>query len=180
MKILVVYESMYGNTHHIADTIGERLQTAGEVEVKSVDEAARSSLDGVGLLVIGGPTHVHGMSRPTTRQGAFDAAAKPGADVHLDEHATGEGLREWLDDLPRTSVAAAAFDTRMTGPVVFTGRASKGISRRLHQLGAHEIVEPESFLVDHQNHLEPGEDDHARTWAGHLAAELMVHEAATP
>lgn len=180
MKILVVYESMYGNTHHIADTIGERLEAMGEVEVMSVDEAARSSLDGVDLLVIGGPTHVHGMSRPTSREGAYEAAAKPESGLTLDEHARGEGLREWLDDLPRTHVAAAAFDTRMPGPTAFTGRASKGISRRLHQLGAHEIVEPESFLVDRQNHLVPGEDDHARTWAGHLAAELTVHQAATP
>ena len=179
MKILVVYESMYGNTHHVAETIGERLQAAGEVQVVSVEEAAKMPLDDIGLLVVGGPTHAHGMTRPSTRANAVDAAHKPDSDLVVDEHAYGEGLREWLDELPRTEVAAAAFDTRMSGPPAFTGRASKGIGRKLHQLGATQLVEPESFIVDHQNHLAPGEDDHARRWAQHLAEELIVHQAAT-
>ncbi len=179
MKILVVYESMYGNTHHVAETIGERLRAAGEVEVVSVDEAAKMPLDDIGLLVIGGPTHAHGMTRPTTRAGAVDAAHKPDSEFTVDGHALGEGLREWLDELPRTDVAAAAFDTRMPGPPAITGRASKGISRKLRHLGAHELVAPESFIVDRQNHLAAGEDDHARRWAQHLAEELIVHQAAT-
>ena len=36
MKVYVVYESMYGNTHRIAEAIGEGLGGLGEVVVGSV------------------------------------------------------------------------------------------------------------------------------------------------
>ena len=62
-----------------------------------VHEADPALLEGIDLVVIGGPTHAHGMSRPTTREGAVTAAEKPGSDLVLDPNAEGPGFREWFD-----------------------------------------------------------------------------------
>ena len=55
MKILVVYDSVYGNTERIARTIGAALP--GEVPVLGIGEADPSELTSADLLIIGSPTH---------------------------------------------------------------------------------------------------------------------------
>jgi hypothetical protein len=172
MNAVVVYESMYGNTHAIADAIAEGLGNEIPVRVLAVDQVEARDLEGVDLLVVGGPTHVHGMSRESTRKAAIEAAAKPGAALEVDADAEGPGLREWFDDLGVEVQHGAAFDTRMTGPSMFTGRASKGIARRLHAHGATLVVDPESFLVTKQNELLPEEAAHARAWGSSLAVAM--------
>ena len=64
---VVVYESMYGNTHLVADAIGAGLRPAFDVTVVPVTQAGPAILDGADLIVVGGPTHVHGMSRASKR-----------------------------------------------------------------------------------------------------------------
>ena len=39
MRALVVYESMYGNTHLVAEAIARGLRSAGPVQVASVADA---------------------------------------------------------------------------------------------------------------------------------------------
>jgi hypothetical protein len=179
MRAVVVYESMYGNTHLVAAAISQGLVGGGEVSVVPVDEATAELLDGADLLVVGGPTHIHGMSRPSTRKGAIDAAAKPDSGLTLDPDAEGPGLRDWFDALGSLDAEAAAFDTRMDGPPALTGRASKGIARRLRHHGLHLVEEPESFLVSKENHLEPGEEAHARAWGEKLAARFTDRSTPT-
>ena len=76
MKVVIVYESMYGNTHHVANAIGAGFDGVADVSVVAVDEASQQLVDTADLLVVGGPTHVHGMSRPSTRKAAVEALAK--------------------------------------------------------------------------------------------------------
>lgn len=177
MKALVIYESMYGNTHLIASAVGDGLREYGDVTVASVNDVGVDSVRDVDLMVVGGPTHAHGMTRATTRSGAVAAAEKPGAEVELDADpdAYGLGLREWFDSLDDLFTNAAAFDTRVEMPAAFTGRASKGIARRLRRHGATVIVEPESFFVTKANELEPHEEGRARDWGRHLGASLRTH-----
>ena len=69
------------------------------------------------LVVVGGPTHVHGMSSQRSRAGAEDMAAKDD-DLDLDPDAYGDGLRDWFEQLADDAGAdrlAAAFDTRVHG-----------------------------------------------------------------
>lgn len=168
---VVVYESMYGNTHLIAEAIADGLRTAGEVVVVPVDRAQPALLAGADLVVVGGPTHAHGMSRATTRRAAVDVARKPDSGVRLDPDAEGGGLREWFSSLGQLTGRAAAFDTRAHGPAVLTGRASIGIGKKLRQHGFEVVAEPMSFLVTKDNHLESGEADRARQWATQLVSE---------
>ncbi len=179
MRAVVVYESMYGNTHLIADAIASGLGHSLEVAVVSVHDVKPALADGVDLLVVGGPTHVHGMTRPNTRLAAIDSATKPDSALTVDPDAEGPGVREWLDSAgPRNALVdtrAAAFDTRVDAPAAFTGRASKGIAHKLRGLGCSLIVEPESFLVTKEAHLEPDEEAHARRWGATLGATLLLN-----
>ena len=166
MRAVVVYESMYGNTRALAEAIGEGLGAAYDVVVTPVSGAAPGTLEGAALLVVGGPTHAHGMSWPTTRRSAAESADRPSSGLALETDAPGQGVREWLASLGPLSMDGAAFDTRMHGPVAFTGQASRGISKALRRHGLEEIADPASFLVTKQNHLEPGELERARGLGG--------------
>jgi Flavodoxin len=177
MRAVVVYESMYGNTHLVADAIGAGLDAAFDVWVVPVSQADPAVLDGAGLVVVGGPTHVHGMSRESTRKAAVEAADKPASPLKLDPDAAGPGLREWFASLGHYPVKAAAFDTRMHAPAALTGRASKGMARLLRAHGFEVIAEPESFLVTKQDRLEPDETTRAREWGTKLAARIAPSPA---
>ena len=172
MRAVVIYESMFGNTHLVADAIGAGLAEAMEVDVVSVHDATAEVLDGAALLVVGGPTHVHSLSRPSTRESAAADAAKPEKGLALDPDAHGDGLREWFDTMTPFGGAAAAFDTRVDMPAALSGRASKGIAKRLRKEGCTLVAEPESFLVDRDSHLEPDEAERATAWAAQLAAAV--------
>ena len=185
MRVLVVYESMYGNTHAVAEGVGSGLRATADVTVVPVSRVHANDLIGVDLLVVGGPTHVHGVTTARSREAAIAAASKPGAEPSLDPDAEGPGLREWLDGLDVSGVSkAAAFDTRFDGPAIFTGRASRGIAHRLRGLGLELTAPPESFLVDRDNHLAPGANDTAVAWGELLARSLAnatgAHGTSTP
>lgn len=178
MRSVVVYESMFGNTHLIAEAIARGLRASGEVTVVPVEEATPDVLGTADLLVVGGPTHAHSMSRPSTRQSAVEQAHQPDSDLTLDPDAEGEGLREWFDELGSLTCAAAAFDTRIDLAAALTGRASKGIKKRLAHHGLDVVAKPESFFVEKDNTLHAGEADRAEAWGRSLAAAMAGTAAA--
>jgi flavodoxin len=167
MRAVVVFESLYGNTHAVADAVAEGLREGTQVEVVEVAEATPALVASADLLVVGGPTHMHGMSSDLSRKGALDDARKkdrPEPDVH------GPALRSWFGELEKSSgTRAAAFDTRIDKPKVLTGSAAKGISHRLHRHG-YKVVGEESFLIEGTDGpLQDGELDRARAWGRVLA-----------
>lgn len=169
MRALVVYESMFGNTQTIADAVAEGI--ARHVSVDAVEVGAAPATIGrdVGLLVVGGPTHAFGLSRPSTRADAPAKSARPLVSA-------GIGIREWIGALPAAParVAAAAFDTRIDRPRV-PGSAARGAAKRLRQLGFRLIAPAESFFVtDTAGPLVAGEVERAREWGAELGAELSL------
>jgi hypothetical protein len=170
MRAVVVYESMFGATHEVAAAVAVGLRERfDEVDVLPVAAADIAHVTTAALLVVGGPTHVHGMSRPQTRRSAVDEPSKYSTG-ELEPGASGIGVREWLDGLAGLSGQAAAFDTRMDGPAVLTGRASRGIARRLHQAGLSTVLPPESFIVEKGGRLREGEVSRAQAWGSRVAA----------
>ena len=175
MKAVIVFESMFGNTRQVARAIADGISEFGEAQVVCVVDGPPRPDDEIDLLVVGGPTHAWSMSRPSTRKSAPSYADKPGQDLTLEPGAaTGPGVREWLAQLPRRGVDAAAFDTRLDKPPMITGRASKAIGRALTKRGARLVARPQSFLVDNKNHLLPHELDRARDWGREVAAKVGV------
>jgi hypothetical protein len=174
MEVLIVFESMYGNTRAIAEAVAEGIG-AGLTSVQSVHEAGVPPAD-LELLVVGGPTHMHGLSSSFSRRMAAEAVKDEGHTA-LDPGATeGPGLRRWLRDLPRRSgTAAAAFDTRGDRSAHVTGSAARGIARRLSRHG-YEVERTESFFVDDsEGPLAEGELERARAWGAVLRELLPAH-----
>lgn len=169
MRSVVIYESMWGNTAAIAQTIARQLERFGDVRLVSVLEANSCVVEGADLVVVGGPTHVHGMSRASSRLSTAETEVIPGA-------ATGPGVREWLRDLPDgDGTWAAAFDTRIDKPRWLVGAASGGIAKRLRKRGYRLIATAESFLVtDSEGPLKPGEIERADAWTDQIAQHVVA------
>ncbi|HEU4354538.1 MAG TPA: flavodoxin domain-containing protein, partial [Actinomycetota bacterium] len=110
MRALVIYESMFGNTAEMGEAVAAALARHGiEVESGPISRFDAAALTGADLLVVGGPTHAHGMSSKGTRKAAVEDKRYP-SDREAD---AGPGIREWLSDLPAGSGRlAASFDTR--------------------------------------------------------------------
>ncbi|MCU0266410.1 MAG: hypothetical protein MUC45_09910 [Actinomycetia bacterium] len=164
MRVLLVVESHYGNTRKVADAVAEGL-LPHDVILEDVWQAVPPT-QVVDLLVVGGPTHAHGMSRAGTRRTAREDHPD-GQEVHA-------GIREWLDRLPAVERRpAAAFDTRIARPRLLTGSASHGMSRRLRQRGYRLLDASESFLVEaSEGPIAVGELERARAWGSRLAGLL--------
>jgi hypothetical protein len=158
MSTIVVYESIYGNTRAIALAVAEGL---GEATACSVDEAP-PNLQDADLLVVGAPTHMHGLSTSMSRRMAFEAGQEDGI-LGLEPH-DAPGVRQWLHELPtREGALAAAFDTRLDRSPAMTGGAARGIARRLRRRG-YKVLGSESFLVEDRPQTPPS--------VGNMAGEL--------
>ncbi|MFE6867254.1 flavodoxin family protein [Kitasatospora sp. NPDC057692] len=176
MHTVIVYESLYGNTREIAEAIAEGVHgadPAASVDCLPVAEASAERTGSADLLVVGGPTHLRGMSSGISRRMAAAAEArKEGREEAAREAratAEGEGLRTWFRHLPDTGpgTRAAAFDTR--GADEGSGGAAPGIAHRLERHHYAVVAEPEGFVVEGlDGPLRPGELDRARAWGAAL------------
>ncbi|HMG30474.1 MAG TPA: flavodoxin domain-containing protein [Jiangellaceae bacterium] len=167
MRALVVFESMFGNTQAIAEAVAAGLSSQLSVDAVEVGRASPALDEHVDLLVVGGPTHAFGMSRPRTRSSAAEQA-------ETGLVSTGLGLREWLETLDCAGATiAAAFDTRVDKPR-FPGAASHGAEKRLRRRGCTIAARGVSFFVEGvTGPLVAGEEDRARRWGESLAATVV-------
>ena len=179
MRPVVVYESMFGATRIIAEAIASGFTEYDENTVVRASEVGGSVLYDADLVVVGGPTHVRSMSRPSTRKGAPGYAKKHGRNLALEPGAIdGPGVREWIGHLGQHTMFAAAFDTRVKGSAALTGRASKAINRGLASHGMSVVAPPESFLVDKNGSFLPGEVARAASWGATLAQAVRARRGA--
>ncbi len=166
MRAMIVYESMFGNTRDVAEAVALGLSIHGvEVETTEVGQADPGLDRHLDLLVVGAPTHALSLSRPQTR----GSAAEESDEALV---TTGDGLREWLELLPKgEGLRAAAFDTHVDKRI--PGSASKAARRRLRRRGYRPVVPAESFFVsDLQGPLVDGEVERARAWGTRLATAI--------
>ena len=161
MRATVVCESAFGNTRKIAEAIAEAL----DAELLSVEDSL-PDLDALDLLVVGAPTHVHGLPSERSRKAAVDQGGT-GVDPT-------RGIRDWLTELPPANgQLVAAFDTRFEKPAWLTGSAAKGIVKRLRRQGFEVAAAPESFYVlGGEGPLKDGELERAREWAAGLRDQV--------
>ncbi len=136
MKTLVVFDSNFGNTQKIAETIAEEFETqAVPVSKVSIDE-----LQGLDLVIVGSPINAW---RPSEKMGKFLSNLNKGQ---------------------LKGIKAAAFDTRVK--LFIHGDAAKKISKALENAGAEIIVEPHAFFVKgNEGPLLDGEIEKASEWA---------------
>ena len=169
MRAVIVCESMFGSTKKVAEAIAEGLADCAEVSVVPVTSADAHILDGADLVVVGGPTHTHAMSRPGTRKKAGKLAGKPGSEVELVPGAvSGPGVREWLAS-PGVEVAVRfRYPAPGTAGVHWPGVEVHPPALAHH--GARIAASPESFLVEGlTGALAEGELERARAWGERLS-----------
>lgn len=141
MKSLIVYDSLYGNTRTIAQTIADVMQ--GEANLKYVGDVDVSELGDYDLLIVGAPTHGGGIS---------------------------DQAKEMLDQIQESALAGtkvAAFDTRLTNKwILIFGVAAPKIAKRLVKNGGELVVPGEGFFVTGgEGPLKDGEVERAQAWA---------------
>lgn len=179
MRVLVLYESLFGNTGTVAESVAEGLRAAppeAVVECRRVDDPVAP--DEFDLVVLGAPTHFWGLTGTLSRtmesqyERRLVGPRAPADDGAIRKAAATSGMRALLAALPPgRGRAAAAFDTCMTGPL--TGGARRAIARGLEQAGYRLLAPPETFLVEAvAGPLRPGEAERARAWGAALGAAL--------
>lgn len=172
MRALVVFESMFGNTATVAQAIADGLATGLDVRLVNVAEAPVEVPADVDLLVVGGPTHAFGMSRPSTRKSAADQAGTTMTPVTT-------GMREWLDAMTVPPAAVGAtFDTRVHVRWL-PGSAARKAQARMRRHGVTLLAPASTFWVEGTpGPLADGEHHRAFRWGEHLAV-LMVERGRT-
>ena len=149
MNTLIVFDSQYGNTDRIAQTIADALRAFGQAQAVRVDPAHPLELQGVDLLILGCPTQGF---RPTPAMLSF----------------LGTVSNQLLSGL-----AVACFDTRVRGRM-WKHSAAQHMAGQLHTMGVEPLVPPESFFVkftrEGKGPLLAGEVERAASWA------LSVHQ----
>lgn len=173
---LVVFESMFGNTAHLARAVAAGLRRSG-VETVTLDVAVAAPPDLVtaDLLVLGAPTHAGSLSDATTRADAVRQGAAP--------RRTPGGLREWLvhahPDTVRHphGIGVAAFECRAhrlpadTPPLDGAGPSALAMAALQ---GFSPTTPPAVFHVnDSPGPLAPGEMERATDWGRRLAEALV-------
>jgi len=146
MKILVVYDSVHGNTEMIAHAIAEVMP--GELRAQRVDEADPTELASADLLIVGSPTH--GALPTEATQALVDRVGPP---AHGDAR-------------------AATFDTRLSWRFLerWGGFAAPKIAVLLSESGWTIAGEPGGFFVRglKKGPLKKGEIARAAAWAKDL------------
>ena len=168
MKVVIVFESMFGNTQALARAVAEGLTGSGaEVALAEVGSPASRAFAGCDLLVLAAPTHALTMSRPESRADAVSRGADP-------RH-TGSGVREWLDTVdeilppaqPRPVVAV--FDTRVVKARHWPGSAANAMSRAVKRHGLTVVDRTTFYVQGISGPVADGEGKRAREWGAALA-----------
>lgn len=177
MDVEIVYESVFGTTRSVAEAIAEGIRATSPgaaVALRSVADAPPDLVSRADLLVVGGPTHLRGLSTPSSRRRAHRRAVslRVGGRAAGPDAEEPAGVREWLTTLPQASgTPAAAFDTRL--PALLAGGAAPRIARSLERSGHRLLAAPQQFQVTGTEPvLRAGERDRARAWGAELAARL--------
>lgn len=164
VKVLVVYESHFGNTGRVARAVAEGIRPRAEVEVVDIEHAPPITEVRADLVVIGAPTHLLGLSRADSRREALEQAGLPDS--------ARRGIREWIEQATATVPAVATFDTR-TLESRLAGSAARAVVRRLRRRGVTVVAPAEHFTVHGiEGPLTPGERERATAWGRTLLDRL--------
>ncbi|MFC1900524.1 flavodoxin family protein [Chloroflexota bacterium] len=158
MKVLVVYDSVYGNTEKIAVAVGGAFVQTDEVRVLRAAEVNIPDLESVDLLVVGSPTQA---GRPV------------------------QAIKEFLSRIPANglkNVGVTSFDTRFSKQdkgfwirlvLNIFGYAAGRIASKLQSKGGNIVIAPEGFIVDDtEGPLKNGELERAPEWGKQIRESL--------
>jgi len=155
MKILIIYDSYFGNTEKVAREIANIFEVDDDVIMIRASDFAVEHLNKIDLLVIGSPTRVFSPS---------------------------PNIKKFLRKIPKNGlkgIKVTSFDTRMSlndvrsGLLKFLvklfGYAAESTAKQMVKKGGNIILKPIGFLVkDTEGPLYPGELIKASKWVKNL------------
>ncbi|MDH5795331.1 MAG: flavodoxin domain-containing protein [Candidatus Bathyarchaeota archaeon] len=140
-----MYDTNFGNTEKIAKALAEGMEKQGiKVDRANAEEVDVSKLGEYDLLAVGGPTHIHGVSKP---------------------------MKAFLERLRSVDVKgkkAFAFDTKMKA--WWAGSAAGGIQKGLEKMRMN-ILKPHSsaIVTGREGPLEEGMEETFRQIGAEIA-----------
>jgi flavodoxin I len=150
MKILIVFDSQFGNTEKIARSLGECFLKQDQVKIVNVTQVQTDDTKDLDYLIIGSPTQG---GRPTPK------------------------LQAWLMALSKSNldqVKIAVFDTRLEASLQpfwlkllmkLIDYAAPKMGKILTAKGGKLMLPPEGFIVTNKSGpLKAGELSRAQTW----------------
>ena len=155
MKVLIVYDSYFGNTEKIARVVADTLAASADVETVKISTLAFDKVSGHDLFILGSPTR------------GFNAS---------------EQVQAFLKTIPAgglQGIKTAVFDTRIHPDTIKFflprfivkrgGYAAEKMASALSQKGAVLSAGPAWFIVkESEGPLVEGELEHAAQWAASL------------
>jgi flavodoxin len=151
LKALVLYDSLFGNTEIIAQTVSKSIGQRHEVKIVTVGMVRPEQMEGIQLLVVGSPNRQFGSTVE---------------------------MKNFLNGIPKDGllgIKVAAFDTRfiqseakkmLPFEIKLFGYASERIADQLVIKGGILVAPAEGFCVERQNgQLIDGEIERASNWA---------------
>ncbi len=152
MNVLIVYDSVFGNTAKIASAIQEGFESNAKVKLVQISKVKAEHLANAEIIIVGSPTR---QFRPTKE------------------------ISEFIKNIPSKSLkgkSIAAFDTRILLYEIKSsflrfmvdkgGYAAKTIAKQLKKKGGNLVLHPEGFIVTgEKGPLAPNEIERAQTWA---------------
>ena len=169
MKVVVVYESLWGNTAAIARAIAEGI--GPEARALSTAEASGPAIADAELIVAGAPLLAFGLPSDKLRS---NLAANPGR-APAPPDLSHPAMRSWLGALSAGHGRSAAFETRFRWS---PGGAAGAILRGLERAGYHPLAKAQRFTVKRfmvkgmYGPLRDGELERARLWGAELAKAM--------
>jgi hypothetical protein len=166
MKVVVVYESLWGNTAAVARAVAEGI--GPDVRALSTAEATGPAIAGADLIVAGAP--VLGFQLPT--EGMRNSIATNPAGAPRQPDLSHPSMRSWLEVLPAGHGRSAAFETGFRWS---PGGATSAIGKGLEKAGYLPILKGQRFVVKGKwGPLRDGELERARRWGTELAQAAGV------
>lgn len=152
MKVIILYDSFYGNTEKIARAIGKAFTDDHESGVFHINAYNQELYENADLIILGSPTR------------KFRASP---------------GMMKFIRRSPRKSMYGkkfATFDTRISVDdlnsgflrrlIELFGYAAEPLTKKMKRKGGYMLTEPEGFFVnDTEGPLKEGEEERAFQWA---------------
>ncbi|MCK9286085.1 MAG: flavodoxin family protein [Sphaerochaetaceae bacterium] len=163
MNILILYDSVFGNTAKVAEAMKNSVPEGHRVSAIKFDAFTMDMLKNLDVLVVGSPTRAF---RPTP--------------------AISDLLKRLPSDALAQGIHTVAFDTRVSLKdvnskflnmmVALFGYAAEPIDKLLLKRGGTQLAEPKWFYVNgKEGPLKSGELESAAAWMNELLARLPMN-----
>jgi len=150
MKISVIYDSKFGNTQKVAETIKEVFEKKYEVKVIHVTDAKIKDIESADMVIIGSPTH----------RGNVSEATKVLLNMIPKDSLKGKPFAVF-----DTSVASYGPNIFMKGFIKFFGYAAPKMANILKKRGAKIDSVKSFFVMGMKGPLKEDEIERVKNWA---------------